>query len=584
MTKKDSEQIDGNDRKQLVLKGTPVAGGITSGNVYRLCHADVRLKSDEIKSEQVGEHLHKYEDAIERLHDELKLTQRLAALQKQSDSELIIDTQIQILLDPDLEEQITDHIQSKLLPADRAIWDAFQLYIDLIEQTRNDIMIERIPDIRDVRNRLIRFVQRSSGEFMFSQGSVIVADEITPSEVIHASRNKVKGLVCNTGGLTSHSAILAHAMEIPMVIGVKHATSNVKNGELIALNADNGEVYIRPDEALLDDFLIKEADRKEERSKLMSVLAEPNTLSCGHKFELLANMEFSEEIPTCKKYKPQGIGLLRTESLILSDDQALDEEKQLEFYRTMAEAVDKKVLTIRLFDIGGDKLNPFEKQESNPFLGWRGVRVLLDKPNILHDQLRAILRVSGEYPDQVRILVPMISWVEEMQAIHAAVAKVKEELDKDDLKYDPFIKVGAMVEVPSMVVQADKFANHVDFFSVGTNDLTQYILAVDRGNTLISHLYQQIHPAVFRAVAYAVRAAKSKQVDISVCGEAASDPIASMAFLGLGINRLSMTPNEIPRVKDKLRKVSFEDCKQLTTELLNAESMAEVKQIIEKRK
>lgn len=565
--------------EMLKLEGTSAAKGVAVGQAQLLCHDELTISSDTIEEHEVERHLELYSKAKSKLEEELVLTRRLSRLDSFPESEDIIETQQFILNDPELNDQVGNLINAKHT-AERAIWEAFQIYIDLLEQTRNETMLQRLTDIREVRDRLIRIILRQNEDFQFQQGAILVADEITPSEVIHAVRHKVKGLVCNTGGLTSHSAILAHAMELPMLIGVKKATTQVRKGEWIALNADTGEVIFRPEDDVIDQYAEFEKEIARRKMELMDVVNEPNELMCGHKVSFQANMEFQEELPGYSMYKPQGVGLLRTESLILSTENALDVDRQIEFYDAILEHTGDEIITIRLFDIGGDKLNAYEKKEANPFLGWRGVRVLLDKKELLRDQLKAILTVSGKYPGRIRILVPMISWVEEMIEIREEVEQMKKQLIAENITVDTVIEVGAMVEVPSMVVQADKFANYSDFFSVGTNDLTQYTLAVDRGNTLISHLYQQIHPAVFRAVAYAVRAANSKKMSISVCGEAASNPMAAMAFVGLGIHNLSMTPNEIPSVKSKLRSVTYQQCKTFASQLLNASTMDDVREII----
>jgi phosphotransferase system enzyme I (PtsI) len=571
----------GKDREDEMLKlsGTSAAKGVAVGQAQLLCHDDLTISEDTIEKAEVDNHIFLFEKAVSKLDDDLALTRRLSRLDSFPESEDIIETQQIILHDPELNDQVRNLIKGHHT-AERAIWEAFQIYIDLLEQTRNETMFQRLTDIREVRDRLIRILLRQNEDFQFQKGAILVADEITPSEVIHAVRNKVKGLVCNTGGLTSHSAILAHAMELPMLIGVKKATTQIAKGDWIALNADSGEVIFRPEESVLKEYAEFEQEIARKKEELMSVIDEPNELKCGHRISLQANIEFQEELPGYATYKPQGVGLLRTESLILSTENALDVDCQIDFYRTILSSTGDDEITIRLFDIGGDKLNAYEKKEANPFLGWRGVRVLLDKKDLLRDQLRALLTVSGEYPGRIRILVPMISWVEEMIEIREEVELMKQILKKEKTVVDEYIQVGAMVEVPSMVVQADKFANYSDFFSVGTNDLTQYTLAVDRGNTLISHLYQQIHPAVFRAVAYAVRAANSRQMSISVCGEAASNPMAAMAFVGLGIHNLSMTPNEIPTVKSKLRSVTYQECKSFASQLLNASTMNDVREII----
>lgn len=563
-----------------VIIGTPATKGVAIGRVHLLSHSELSLTEGQIDPAQMATELDKIKFAKEEIKKELLITKKIASTQKQAEIELILDTQLQILVDPELENQIQFHIYEQRMAADRAIWDSFQYFIDLLEKSRNQYMLERIPEINEIRNRLIRTLHQKHEPFEIEQGSILVSDEVTPSEVIQASKQNVKGIITDRGGLTSHSAIIAHSLDIPMIIGAKNCFKKVQNDNLVIIDADQGLFYIAPDQELVDRYQRRIRDSEKEKAKQLKILTETDTLACGTPFILQANIELVEEIDQVKAFRAHGIGLLRTESLLMGESETGSIDTQQSFYTTILNKCNEEVV-IRLFDIGGDKLLGPQAVESNPFLGWRGVRVLLDRIDLLTDQLTAIYTVSAHYPGRIKILVPMISWLEEWFKIREVIDDVKQTLMSNQIPFDNTIPVGAMVEVPSMIVQADKFAKYVDFFSIGTNDLTQYILAVDRGNTLISHLYQQIHPSIFRAVSYAVRAANNNKKEISVCGESASNPYAAMAYLGLGIKKLSMTPNEIPNVKAKLRSVTLEQCKELAKKLFNAETLDDVKQIIQ---
>ncbi|TNE72130.1 phosphoenolpyruvate--protein phosphotransferase [bacterium] len=552
--------------------GITASKGVAIGKAQLLNHEEIHLSESKITADQADCEWKRIEEAIELIKKEIALTREIAQSTSNAEIDLIIETQLQILSDPELIDQISYHLVDLLNPADVSIWHAFQQFIDIMEQSRNEYMLQRIPDIKEIRDRLIRAVQQQQSNTNLNKASIIVADWVAPGEVVLAHQSGVKAIVCNQGGLTSHAAIIAHAMGIPMVIGLKHITRLVKEDELLIADAIEGCVILSPDDEQLQRFQDLECSQREKREKQFEIISKENTLTCGAPFTLRANLEFLEETDNVRRFGCDGIGLLRTESLLLTDGDAISEAGQERFYSQILASTDG-IVTIRLFDIGGDKLPGRRQPEPNPFLGERGIRYLLSNRDILRSQLRAIVKVAQAYPNRIKLLVPMLAIIEEWLAFKEEFETVTFELGKAELK------LGAMVEVPSLIVQADQFSKYVDFYSIGTNDLTQYIMATDRGNPLVANLYDPLQPAVFKGIKWMYAAAERNNKPLAVCGEAASNPFIAVALVGLGITELSMTPNSIPDVKKALTSVSLIEAQSIANQILACETVSDVREI-----
>lgn len=565
--------------EDYVLKGIAACTGIATGRVQLINHQDIHLQEENISEKQIDNEYQKFEEAVNRIKKEIQLTREIAKERNNEEADLIIETQLQILEDPELLVQTHLQITEELNSADKAVWTAFQQFLEVLEHSRNEYMLQRLPDIKEIRDRLVRAIQHTTQQTDLQDSAIIVADWVTPSEVLLAHKSGVKAILCNQGGLTSHAAIVAHALEMPMLIGLRDISRLVTDNECVIVDARHGKAILRPTLSTIRKY--KEEEQVEIKLKIErdTVIQRADVTACGEPFTLRANVEFEEELINVERYRCDGIGLLRTESLVLTDVEALSEVGQYQFYSTIVRETEG-IITIRLFDIGGDKLSARQQPEKNPFLGERGIRFLLANPDLMRAQLRAILKTAREHPGKIRILVPMVAVLEEWFAFKEVYLSVRSEIGmQNDSLFAP-IPLGVMVEVPSLVVQGDQFANYVDFFSIGTNDLTQYIMATDRGNESVASLYDPFQPAVLRAIKWIKFTADKKNIPISVCGEAASNPMFALVLLGMGIKELSMTPNAIPAVKQLLTKITVEQARSITEKVMQCYKMEDVRTLI----
>ncbi len=568
--------IDG----ELILEGLSASPGIAIGPAYVYQHANIQVSPRKIKKEEIEREVDNFSEVRRRTTTELEKFARFSQVGNLEDTSDIIGAQIEIVNDPDLQQQVVDLIENDQYPADFAICEAFKKYLLLIESSGNKVLIERLVDIQDIRDRMVRRLQQKWHHADLKERAILVSEEFSPMEIIEFTRNNIQAAVSNSGGLTSHATIIANAMGLPMVIGTKSVTRSVRNGDKIIVDGTRGRIIIRPAEKTLTKYrrYLRQVEKKQK--ELNQVLSLPSKTGSGETFTLRANVEFEEEFNNIPRFNANGIGLLRTESLFINNGSYVDCKSQESFYRKSLKITGSDTVTIRLFDVGGDKITNESQFEANPFLGWRGVRVLLDKKDLLHDQLCAIMKVAGEFPGRVRVLIPMISSLEELLDIQDEIMKAREELKSKGLPVDEKMPTGIMVEVPSTAIQAEDFAKYVDFFSIGTNDLTQYTLAVDRGNDLISKLYQQMHPSIWRLIRITAEAAHRNNKGISVCGELASNPFGALCLMGLGIFDLSMVPTAIPKVKKELVNHSLNEMKVLAEKVENAVSSTEIKGIM----
>lgn len=564
--------------KETRLKGLAASPGIALGKVYVFNRRQPVIDSATIPKSEIKEHLNEFHSARDLTENELN-----ELLQEELDDETlkIISTQIEMVRDPELCDQVEKLISVELHSASYAIQKVFENFLSMLSAADNHVARERIIDIKDTRDRLIEYINDQSSTIRVDGEYILVAKDLSPREVIKLSGGEVKGIIMDKGGPTCHAAIIARAMGIPAVVGAKNASELAHDNGLIALNGSTGSIIINPLDSTVDRLNNKVAAWSEHLAKLKSICDQPSVTKDGHPFTLRANIEFARELPNIDSYNAEGIGLLRTESIYLSKEHFGNQRKQESFYNSILEKTGDEPVTIRLFDAGGDKFFNLGEKEENPFLGWRGIRMLLDEPDLLREQLRAIYLTAGKYPGRVRILLPMITNVTEVLALKKHIERVFDQLGKEGHKTDPDIQLGIMVEVPSVAILADKFAEHVDFFSIGTNDLTQYTLAVDRGNELISELFNQRHPAVWRMINHTVDAARRHGIGISVCGELASDPEAAACLIGMGINELSMSPAKIPEVKQLLIQNDYQRMKDLSAGVLECITVEEVDKLFE---
>lgn len=563
--------------RSKILHGKPASTGIAIGQVWILEDKTGTVRPDKIADEEIERHLEKLERGLRLQQDHY-----LDLKEKADDEEVeaILDAQVQTLRDPELNRKIEGKISDDHYGVEYAIFSTFNEYIQLLEDAQAQWAKDRTIDIVSIRDQLIDATQEKKKEYLIDEGAVIFANEISPTVMIQLSQLNVSGIVMQKGGATSHAVILSQSLGIPCVIGVPWSRLNLKKGTEVIVDGDSGQLILAPSGKEVLGFQKRKEEQRVQIEKALKWAQRPDTTSCGASFTLRANVEFLEELPRISTHGARGVGLLRTETILFGVSE-FDVSDQVRFYRQVLEASGEHTVTIRLFDAGGDKLLDNVETEANPFLGWRGIRMLLDETGLLKRQLEAIYRVSEYFEGKLRILIPMVSGMHEIRQIHKLCGEVCDTLRKDRVGFDRNIPIGIMVEVPSVALMADTIAGHVDFFSIGTNDLTQYTLAVDRGNEKISQLYEPIHPSIWKLIRMTTEGAEKHGIPVSVCGEMASQPMAAACLLGMGINDLSMNSGSIPKVKSLLCSHSLVEMKDLSEAVLNAEDSQDVYEIFE---
>lgn len=562
------------DIKEFNLSGSPGCPGIVIGKTSIYQRSLPNISDRYVADDRVEQHISKFQNARKKARKELE---KLRDGSEDENAVELVRTQIEMLDDPELAKQVEHEITVNNRAADTAVQMVFDGYLKIIDQNFGDNSPDRSVDISDVRDRLIQIIHDHQVEF--TEGSILVARELSPREVIEFTSRDIKGIIMDRGGTTSHAAIIARSMGIPAVVGVQNATDAIKSDELVILDGRNGEVIVHPQENSRRKYQELMEQEIKTRTDFESVVEQPNRTADGKLFTLQANIEFTEELSAVQQFQAEGIGLLRTESIYLSRENFSDQEQQEKFYQLILESTEPHPVTIRLFDAGGDKFFDDEEREQNPFLGWRGIRMLLDEKKMLKNQMTAILKVAGKFKGRLRVLLPMITTLEELLQVKELMHDIQDELVKQGITVDEEVKLGIMVEVPSVAIKADNFARHADFMSIGTNDLTQYMLAVDRGNVRISSLYDQRHPAIWALIKTVAEAARKEKIPLSVCGELASDPIAACCLLGMGINSLSMNPVVLPSVKQMLCNHSFSEMQELSEKVLASDTIDDINQI-----
>lgn len=559
-----------------ILYARPAAPGIAIGKAWILPSEKIIIRPGKIKPDETDFHIAKTEKGFQDSAQKLRelMNQEVSTTYKD-----IAETQIQILSDPDLKSQIKSRITEQNFGAVYSVFSSFNDYIQLLETSGVPLMQERSIDVVSLRDMVIQAIENKSDNLSVPDGAVVFAHEISPTQMFELSKFRISGIVLQKGGLTSHAVILAQSLGIPCVVGALWSTLPVSSNIPVALDAYTGEVFINPEKENITEFQKRIEIHEKGVTEAGKWVEKENKTHCGTSFILRGNIEFLEELPRLAPNGAMGVGLLRTEALFLKS-RDFDVKAQMDFYGSILKATGSDPVTIRLFDAGGDKLFGAEIQEDNPFLGWRGVRMLLDKPELLKRQLEAILRLSGSYPGKIRILIPMVSILEEIISVKEHLAKVQKQLRKDGYSMDERIPLGIMIEVPSMCILSDEAAKMVDFFSIGTNDLTQYTLAVDRGNERISGLYQNDHPAVWRLMQMSILAAESNGIPVTVCGEMAGRPEYAALLLGMGVREFSMNPASVPFVKSLLCKQMIESLKASSQKLLTCSTSEQVRAIL----
>lgn len=561
-------------KEQFVLKGVPSSPGIVIGKALVLKPDTVISPNITIPQEQISSEIVRFDNAHHELVHQFMTS--LGKVKNESSNIIaIIETNLLILTDPMLNDSIKELI-SEGLSVESAVVTEFEKQRNFFKNSNDSLLRERAIELDHIKQKLLGSLRNQCISYEESRGAIIVAQSLTTTDIVNFKEAGILAIVTEIGGITSHSSILARSFDIPAVIGVREAVEIIEDGVDIIVDGFAGIVVVKPKEEIHNLFIKKINEIEEHKRMLGSMVKLPAETTDGRRIELMANVNFLEDVKISEINGADGIGLVRSENLIMELKGFPGEEIQYNWYKEIADRAYPKPVTIRVFDIGSDKYSeglPF--QEENPALGLRGIRFLLSRKDIFETQLKAILRASKN--KNIRIMLPMISSLHEVERTYAILDKCKIMLSETGILYDNNIPVGVMIETPAAAMISDGLAEAVDFFSIGTNDLTQYTLAADRTNELVSDIFDTFHPAVLRLIDLTIKAAKKHNIPVAVCGEFAGHTAATDLLIGLGIDELSVAPSILLELKDRIRKSSMAMCKQLADDILHCSAYEEVR-------
>ena len=560
-----------------MLKGTNASSGIGIGNAVIVEEKELVIKRETVRD--AAAEVERFKGALDLT---LKKTEELAAdlATRVGEKEAeIMQGHMMLLMDPMLTGEIETAITGESICAEYAIEQVCTTYADLFASMDDELVQQRATDMRDIKTRMQRELLGVESVDIASlpAGTILVAKDLTPSMTAGIKPENVAGIVTELGGKTSHSAILARALEIPAVVAVPELMNQVENGHVIVLDGSEGTVYIDPDQNVVDDFSAKREKFLKEKKELEQYIGKPTVTKDGVRIELVANIGKPEDLEKVLQYDGEGVGLFRTEFLFMDRTAMPTEEEQFEAYKTVAEGLKGKPVIIRTLDIGGDKEIPYMglTKDENPFLGYRAIRFCLDrKDDVYKPQLRALLRASAY--GNIKIMVPMVTCIEELREAKALIEEIKKELDEQNILYKKDIEVGIMVETAAASLMADVFAKEAAFFSIGTNDLTQYTMSVDRGNDKVSYLYSTFNPAVLRSIKRIITCGREAGIMVGMCGEAASDPLMIPLLLAFGLNEFSMSASAILYSRKLITGYSTQELQAVADKAMSFATAAEV--------
>ncbi len=560
------------------ISGLAAAPGIAIAKVYLFTKEKLEINHGKI--ENVEDALINYEEAISKSKKELTKIFALASEKIEGTRAAIFEAQLMILDDPVLKSKILKRIETEKRQPEYIVDDEISKYQKMMIISNESYMKERAHDIEDIKNRIIRNLQKKRWQSRITNNMIVVSDMLTPADTILFSRCNVKGFVTDHGGLTSHAAIVSRSLNIPAVVGTHSSTSKIKDGDSVIVDGFHGYVIVNPTEEQSEFFTEKAEKLAELQRGLLQLKDVPAMTTDGREISLMANVDVTGEMDIVITNGAKGIGLYRTEQILDELSEFPTEDEQTKIYSNLSSRIYPDILTIRAFDIGGDKFKFLDFTEPNPFLGLRGIRLLLENKLLFKTQIRAVLRASKE--KNIQFMIPMVSTIFEVRETKALIEECKKELIHEKFSFDKDLKIGIMVEVPSAAVLAEHFAREVDFLSIGTNDLIQYLIAVDRGNDLVADLYQEFNPAVIRTLHHIISESQKEGKMVSLCGEMAADTLAIPLLVGLGLEVLSISPSTIPYAKRIIRTISYKNAKQLADECLSYSTEKEISARIEK--
>lgn len=563
-----------------MYKGIAGSEGIGIGTVVLIEEHEINIETKRV--EETGAEIERLQNAIEKfVADTNVMAEKMDITVGKKDAD-ILRGHIQMLQDPMIEEQISALIISEKITAEMAVDQVLEQTAEMFSQIPDELLQQRATDFRDIKTRMLKILLGIE-DVDISQvpaGTVIVARDLTPSMTAGINPDNIEGILTEVGGRTSHSAILARAMEVPAVLSIENICSIVKNGDKVVLDGTSGEAILNPDDETVEKFKKMYSDYQNEKALLKEYAGKPSQTKDGVKVELVCNIGKPADANKAVECDGEGIGLFRTEFLFMDRDSMPTEEEQFEAYKEVAEKMKGKPVIIRTLDIGGDKDVPYLglEHEDNPFLGFRAIRYCLQRKDIYEIQLKALLRASAF--GKIKIMVPLVTGVDELRQVKAMIKDIMAELDKEGVAYKKNIEVGVMMETPAACMMADALAKEAAFFSIGTNDLTGYTMAVDRGNAKVAYLYSTYNPAVLRAIKRIIECGKKEGIMVGMCGEAAADSKLIPLLLAFGLDEFSVSATSVLKTRKTISDCTMDECKALADKVMACVTEEEVLEIL----
>jgi len=571
----------------FTLHGLAVSQGIAIGHVHLVSHALLEVNHYHVAPRYLDEELARLDEALATVQGELiGLKAVTTAGQAHSEVGAFVDLQLMMLADPMLVDAARDLVTERRCNAEWALVQQMEHLVEQFRQIEDPYLRERQADVVQVVERLVKVLLGHPGHLPPRRrdglGSIVVAHDLSPADTIGFRDHNIAGFVTDVGGPTSHTAIVARSLKIPAVVGLHHVRDLLEDDELIIVDGTRGVIIVAPDEEIVEEYRLRRSELEIERSKLNRLRDTRATTLDGEEVNLLANIEGPKDLPAVKTANADGIGLYRTEFLFIGRDTLPDEEEQYEAYRAVVKALPGKSVTIRSFDVGADKaLNGAQaREEPNPALGLRAVRYSLAEPKMFKTQLRALLRASAH--GRLQIMVPMLAHAQEVDQCLALIEKAKAELRAEKVKFDEGIRIGGMIEVPAAALSLGMFIRRLAFLSIGTNDLIQYTLAIDRSDEAVAHLYDPLHPAVLKLIAGTISSGARFGLPVSVCGEMAGDPLYTELLLGMGLRNFSMHPGSILEIKQQILRADLGELAPKVQRILKMDEPARIREAVER--
>ncbi len=575
----DQQTLPDNQAREERFHGIGASKGIAIGPAYLFINNEIENSCQKLEPEKVEEEIERFLSALQRSEKELQKIERVTTQKLGQAYSELFQAQIMLLHDQVLTENVTRRIREEKKPAQLVIDQEFDNYLEHFHKSSELLFQERAQDLVDIKNRIIRNLHNKKLQSKIPEGMIIVSSSLSPADIILFSRNNVKGFVTETGGKTSHISLICKSLNIPIIVGLSNFTQKVSMGDSLVIDGGDGSAIVHPQAETMNMFLDKIAEESKIEAAACKLANTPAVTKCGIRLHILSNIDVKEEIPSIRFAGAEGVGLFRSENLFIDSTKPPKEDEQTEYYREMAEALSPDPLVIRLFDIGGDKLIYSPISEPNPNLGWRGIRILIDVPEILDAQLRAILKANCR--ENIQILLPMISSLNEIMAIRDVLEKHVQNLNESGVSFKK-PELGAMIEIPAAVEIIDEITKAVDFISIGTNDLTQYTLAVDRNNEIVQDLFDKFHPAILRQLHRIITSACSNNCRVSICGDMGSDPLALPFLVGCGLKEFSVVSADIAQLKSSARLFTVDEARELVSNCLSFGTASKIKDSLKK--